>query len=169
MIEAVSKILLPILLIAVPILTYFLKKKDDELTLVKNKLSDKKHDTYSDIIGLFFDLLKENKGLAKIDNFQIKGRAIDIKKNILLLAPDNIIFKYFEFEETASAQTRSLTIVKYLELVVLIRKDMGNPKTLLTVEKLLKALVSTTKDYEEILSLIDKETRHEILSNRLTK
>jgi len=166
MIDTIAKILLPVLLIAVSVLTYFLKKKDDELTLIKNKLSDKKHDAYADIIGLFFDLLKESKGLTKVDNSQLKSKAIDIKKNILLLAPDNIVFKYFEFEEISSAQTRSLTIVKYLEPVVLIRRDMGNPKTLLTVDKLLKGLISTTKDYEEILSLIDKETRHAILSKQ---
>ncbi len=131
---------------------------------LKANCQTKKHDTYSDIIGLFFDLLKESKGLTKVDNSLLKSKAIDIKKNLLLLAPDDIIFKYFQFEEMASSETRSLTIIKYLELVVLIRKDMGNPKTLLTVDKLLKGLISTTKDHEEILSLIDKETRREILS-----
>ncbi|MFL9481643.1 hypothetical protein ACI6Q2_02620 [Chitinophagaceae bacterium LWZ2-11] len=164
MIETISKFLLPILLAAVPILIYFLKKKDDELTLVKSKLSDKKHDTYSDIIALFFDLFKESKGLTTVNQLQLNNKVIDIKKNLLLLAPDGIVFKYFEFEGVSSSGTHMLAIAKYLELIVLIRKDMGNPKTFLTVDKLLKGLISTMKDYEEILSLIDKETRREVIS-----
>ncbi len=69
-------------------LFFVIKRKDEELTRIKQKVSDKKHDTYSEAIEIYFELLKDHKGLKTIDNNQLTHRNIDIKKNILLFASD---------------------------------------------------------------------------------
>jgi len=152
-------IIATILTATVGILLYFLKKKDDELNLVKNKISDEKYKTYFDIISLFFDLLKENKGVGKVVQSDLVARYIDIKKNLLLLGSDEVIRKYTEFDKNMVEYEENKDISKishWLELFILIRKDSGNPKTKLTKDDILKSIMATEKDYKDIKALIQK-------------
>lgn len=147
-----------VLAATVAILLYILKKKDDELNLVKNKISDEKYKTYFDIISMFFDLLKQDKGIGKISQDQLTARYIDIKKNLFLLGSDEIVKKFTEFDKnlTDYSTDKNLSkIVAWLELFILIRKDSGNPKTKLTTDDILKSIMNE-KDYIEIKKMIYK-------------
>lgn len=141
----------------VAILLYFLKKKDDELTLIRNKISEEKYKTYFAIISLFFDLLKQNKGLVTIKEGELAARYIDIKKNLLLLGSDDIIKKFSEFDKgVASDNLHAIHKIKnWLDLFILIRKDSGNPKTTLTIDDILKSLMEEA-DYVDVKELLNK-------------
>jgi hypothetical protein len=144
----------------VAILLYFLKKRDDELNLVKNKISDEKYKTYFDVISLFFDLLKQDKGLATVTQSDLSRRYIDIKKNLLLLGSDEIIRKFTEFDKnlvTPNQDKNASKIGNWLELFILIRKDSGNPKTKLTIDDILRSIMATEKDYRDIKASIAKK------------
>jgi hypothetical protein len=144
----------------VTILLYILKKKDDELSLIKNKISDEKYKTYFSIVSLFFDILKQNKGLTKWKDGELASRYIDIKKNLLLLGSDEIIKKFSEFDKgIASDHLHPVHKMKsWFELFILIRKDSGNPRTNLTVDDILRNLI-TEADYVEVKDLINKEDK----------
>jgi hypothetical protein len=150
------------LTVAVGLLLYFLKKKDDEVNLIKNKISDEKYKTYFDIISLFFDILKENKGLSSNSQNDLAIRYIDIKKNLLLLGSDEVIRKYTQFDKSMveySDYKDNSKIGYWLELFILIRKDSGNPKTELTVDDLLKSISATEKDYNDIRALMSQRNK----------
>ena len=152
-----------VLATAVGILLYFLKKKDDEINLIKNKISDEKYKTYLDIVSLFFDILKENKGLTTNAQNDLAVRYIDIKKNLLLLGSDEVIRKYTEFDKNMVEYNDNKDISKilyWLELFILIRKDSGNPKTKLTIDDLLKSIMATEKDYTDIKNLIIQKNKN---------
>jgi hypothetical protein len=141
----------------VAILLYVLKKKDDELSLIKNKISDEKYKTYFSIISLFFDILKQQKGITKFEQGELASKYIDIKKNLLLLGSDEIIKKFTEFDKILVIDDLEpmLKIKKWLDLFILIRKDSGNPKTKLTIDHILRAIVPET-DYVDIKELFKK-------------
>lgn len=135
----------------VAIFLYFLKKKDDEINLIKNKISDEKYKTYFDIVSMFFDILKKDKGLTNFSQEDLVKRYIDIKKNLLLLGSDDVIKKFTEFDKLlvnndADALKKVST---WLELFIFIRKDSGNPKTKLSADDILKSIM----DGEEYLSI----------------
>lgn len=140
----------------VAIFIYFLKKKDDELNLIKNKISDEKYKTYFDIVSIFFDLLKNSKGLAIHSKDNLTNRYIDIKKNLLLLGSDEVIKKFTEFDKqlVSNDSDALLKVSNWLELFILIRKDSGNPKTSLTTDDVLKSIMATEEDYVEIKKIL---------------
>lgn len=156
----------------VAILLYFLKKKDDELSLIKNKISDEKYKTYFAIVSLFFDILKESKGLVIHKEGELAARYIDIKKNLLLLGSDDIIKKFSEFDKGInSADLHAAHKIKnWLDLFILIRKDSGNPKTKLTIDDILRNLI-TESDYVDVQQLIKKidTLEHQKRSNDIPK
>lgn len=131
-------------------LYFIIKRKDEELNRIRQKVSDKKHDTYSETIEIYFELLKEHKGLKSVDNTQLSQRYIDIKKNILLFASDQVIFKFFEFEKCNGY----LKVYKYCELIVLMRKDMGNDKTNLNAKAMLRTLITDEEEYQKFIKQI---------------
>jgi hypothetical protein len=133
-------------------LFFVIKRKDEELNRIRQKVSDKKHDTYSEAIEIYFELLKNYKGLRTVDNIELTHRYIDIKKNILLFASDPIIFKFFDFEKCGSDS--GLKIYKYCELIVLMRKDMGNDKTKLNAKAMLRTLLTDEEEYQKFIRQI---------------
>jgi len=143
----------------VAILLYFLKKKDDELSLIKNKISDEKYNTYFSIVNLFFDILKQHKGLAKFEDGELAARYIDIKKNLLLLGSDDIIKKFSDFDKgiTSDDLHAMLKIKNWLDLFILIRRDSGNPKTKLTIHDILESIIkeSDSVDVKELINKVD--------------
>lgn len=147
------KIIVPLLTLLSGALYFIVKRKDDELNRVRQKVSDKKHDTYSQTIELYFDLLKDNKKLKSVDSSQLAQAYIDIKKNILLFASDDIIFKFFDFEKTSDPGQK---IFKYCELIVLMRKDMGNDNTRLNARAMLRALLTDETEYQKFIATIYK-------------
>jgi hypothetical protein len=155
--DIILKIVTPFLASLVAILLYSLKKKDDELSLIKNKISEEKYRTYFAVTSLFFDLMKQNKRLIKFEDGELSSRYIDIKKNLLLLGSDEVIKKFTEFDKNMMANNPNpmVTIKHWLELFILIRKDSGNPKTQLTIEDILKAIVEEA-DYLSVAELIKK-------------
>lgn len=141
----------------IAILLYTLKKKDDELSLVKNKISDEKYKTYFAIVSLFFDILKQDKGLVTFKDGELSAKYIDIKKNLLLLGSDDIIKKFAEFDKgiTSDDLLAMYKIKNWLDLFILIRKDSGNPKTKLTIDDILKSIIKEA-DYVNVKELMNK-------------
>ena len=140
----------------VALLLYFLKKKDDEINLIRNKISDKKYSVYFDAVNLFFDLLNKPKGIKNFAENELQLRYIELKKNVLLLGSDEIILKFLEIDKnTVISDKASVQVVmKFMELLHLIRKDAGNHKTKLTPDDLLKAIMASEKDYNDIKSIL---------------
>jgi hypothetical protein len=133
--------------IATTVLLFIVKRKDDELSRVRQKVSDRKHDVYSETIALYFKLLKDQKKLAAFDSKQLTIDYIEIKKNLLLIGSDAIIFKFFDFEKTLEPAQK---MFKYCELVVLMRKDMGSPATTINANAMLRTLLIDEQEYEKL-------------------
>ena len=147
----------------VAVLLYFLKRKDDEINLIKNKISDEKYKAYFDIVSLFFDLMKQSKGVMKFKQNELEIRYIDLKKNILLLGSDEIFRKFNEFDKNIVEYENNPDISKidfWLQLFILIRKDCGNPKTKVNIDDILRSIMATDKDYYEIKNLIENKYKY---------
>ena len=74
--DITAKILLGVLSTTVLLLLGLLKMYHDRLREIKLKLSDKKYDTYFEIIATLFELINRQKGLSKITDDEIFKRMI---------------------------------------------------------------------------------------------
>ncbi|MDP3443005.1 MAG: hypothetical protein Q8T08_09125 [Ignavibacteria bacterium] len=139
----------------IAILLFLLQRKNEQLKIVKEKISDKKYEAYNEVLSIFFDLFKSAKNLKNVNEKNLGIKIIDLKKFLLLYANDEILKKFFEWNKSAQMEGNRLAqFEKYLELMILIRKDMGNPDTKITKDELLRSLADSDQTYIELKRLI---------------
>ena len=139
------KIIIAILSSSVALLLGIIKMYNDRLREIKLKLSDKKYHTYSEIVGTLFEMINRQKGLSKIKDEQILKKIMDVKRDLFLYGNDAIIKKFFEWEDNRLSGKR---FWNWVELAVLVRKDMGNRWTRITADDILKSLLNENDDYD---------------------
>lgn len=80
--------------------------------------------------SLVFDLFKDQKNKIQTDEKELGLKIIDIKKDMLIYAPDNVLDQFIlwnEFVQNNSNDPRHFKL--YMKLFILVRKDMGHQKT----------------------------------------
>lgn len=128
---------------------YLLKKKDEsvklkeaELKSIKEKLSDKKYHLYDRMYTIVFDLIKKKN----ISQNKITEELIDIKKEMFIYAPDEILLNFLDWnnnvtEKGLDANSVNENMMKYFKILSLIRKDMGNENSTIDSEDIFKSLI----------------------------
>lgn len=123
------------------------------------QLSDKRYKAYHNFINYFFDFYKEFKFESKNrNNLQnIKAnvawskRLIDIQAEMMIYSNDKIMKLFIAWRkqsENAEISTESLSIYYIINIIVEIRKDMGNERTIIN-ESDIMSLIS--EDYKLIM------------------
>ena len=77
-----------ILTVIIAILGWVMQVKTEQIKIMENQLSDKKYNAYSDLVGLFFSALTNDKGdKSKI----LKSKMMEVKKNIFMYGSDSVV------------------------------------------------------------------------------
>jgi len=156
--ETTLKLFIGLLSSLILILVTALKMSHDRYREIKLKLSDKKYETYSEIIATLFDMVNRQKGLNKVTDDEILQRLMIVKRDLLLYGNDKIIRKFFEWEIN---QLTGKRLWNWAELAALVRKDMGNRWTTITADDILKSLLSSTDNYEDFKrELLNQKTSY---------
>jgi hypothetical protein len=129
------------------LLGVILKMYHDRYREIKLKLSDKKYQTYSEIITVLFDMINRQNGLSHISDDDILKRIMNIKRDVLLYGSDKVIRTFFKWEENQLTKKRLLI---WIELVVLVRKDMGNKWSRISVKDIFKSLLKPSEDWKSL-------------------
>jgi hypothetical protein len=152
---SLSDILIAILTLVVAGLGFVIKEQLEKIKTIQNQLSDKKYKLYHEIYSLFFDVFKQEKGLQKKNNNDLVIRLIDIKKDLFIYAPDNIVKKFSEWNRYLNNHSGDIKhIAVFLELFILIRMDMGNHKTEITNLDILRSIMTTDEEFDNIKKLL---------------
>lgn len=96
---------------------------------------------------MFFDILKQVKKDQPNNETSLIDKMLDIKKELIIFANDNVLIAFFKWEK--DSQTKR-NIKSLAELIIEVRKDMGNPKTSVTTKDFLRSLVSTDQDFNDL-------------------
>ena len=140
------KITIGLLVGLIGLLSTVIKMYHDKNREIELKLSDKKYSTYSEIITTLFDLINKQKGLNNFTEDEILNRVMDVKRDLILYGNDAIIKKFCEWEEN---QLKKKRLWIWVELVALARQDMGNKRTKIKADDILKSLLNEQNDYKE--------------------
>jgi len=108
--------------------------------LEENKIkTEYKVETYKKLFEIFNSILTKTNA----NMWNPKSR-IDLVIDLLKYAPDEIVKKYVQFWETVEAGNKEksdLNII-FQDVLLLIRKDLGNRKTKVTKSEIIQMLLS---------------------------
>ena len=122
--------------------------QEDRLKSIESQLSDKKYKMYSELIYIFFDLLLGSKTGVEISETELVKRIIDVKKDMYLYASDDIFKKCSEWLlNSQDHDNPTKHFYDYYELIKLIRKDMGNKETKLTLDDFMLFSIQNREEY----------------------
>ncbi|WP_445749946.1 hypothetical protein [Polaribacter sp.] len=128
-------------------LGYIIKIQYEKIKEIKSQLSEKKYELYLKIYTVFFELVEKkakNENPAK----KIENLISEIKKEMFIYAPDNIVKKFLEWNNNDNNEKNTLKRLDFFnELLVMIRKDMGNPKSKITKDDLIRSVLSSHEEF----------------------
>jgi hypothetical protein len=133
----------PYLLLALAGIGWLYRREYERRVAVEHQVSERKFKAYSALIDLIFDTWKASKGGKSSHPAQLETRMMDALKDLMLYASDDVLILVQTWLDEARGGTVKLG--RFGEIVVAIRRDMGNPKTKVTDEDVLRQLV---KDYD---------------------
>ena len=144
-ITSVLAVLSPFFLAVIGGIGYLYRHEKERRESVERQLSEKKYETYITLIDIFFELMK----LGRVNNpkklASILDRMYDANKNLMLYGSDEVINTYQKFLETARKNGKA-DLNLFGNIIIAIRKDMGNPKTKITSDDILRQLL---RDYDD--------------------
>ena len=150
-----SELIVGILVFISTILGFIIKVQHDKILSIKNQISDRKYNVYNEIFSIFFDIMREGKGFTKkLKPNDLPDRIIKVKKDLLIYGTDEIIKKFTEWNVNCNNPNQMLNFQNYLDLFILIRKDMGYKKSKLTEKDILRIIMGDDDEYKKFLELM---------------
>lgn len=137
---------------------FIISKIIEDLKESKQRIYEQKRKYYNELIRPFRDLLKNSKtksGKTELNNKQIAD-AMDTAFDNILYASDDVIEKYGRFrnnstnEEKSGANNLFKTLKLFAELLLAMRKDLGNKYTTLDEVHILRMFINMTEEDEEL-------------------
>ena len=141
------KILLAIFSTSTLIFATWLKIQSDKIRDIKSKVSDKKYQTYHEMLAILFDLINQTKDLKSVSEDEVLLRIMTVKRDLILYGNDKMVNKFFEWED--NQLKRAYRLWNWAELAAIARKDMGNRWTRVNADKILRSLFDNKQEYEE--------------------
>ncbi len=134
----------PILLVILGGIGWLYRHEKERREAVERQLSEHKYKTYITLLDIFFDVMKATKAGKTIDQIDLVDRMFDTNKNLILYGSDNVVNTYQKW--LGSAREGKVKLGQFGEIIISIRQDMGNPKTKITSEEVLRQFIV---DYED--------------------
>lgn len=155
--------LLPILPIIVVILTtstallgFLLQRQTERLKIVEQQLSQSKYKAYGELVSIFYDMLKDVKSNKKTDENDLMARLINSKKDLFIYGSDKVFKKFVDWLTYTNANPGDNRHFKmFLQMLIEIRKDMGNKNTKITPKDIMISLMQDEKEYIIIKNYIE--------------
>lgn len=142
-----SQITIPVLLLILGGIGWLYRHEKERRHQIEKQLSDKKYEVYIKLLTVFFDILKQVKKNQPTNASKLIDKMLDIKKELIIFGNDKVLFAFFKWEKDSQKKGN---IKALAELIIEVRKDMGNPQTEITTQDFLKSLVSTEQDFNEL-------------------
>lgn len=150
-----SELIVGVLAFISVLLACIIKIQHDKISSIRNQISDKKYHVYNEIFSIFFDIMREGKGLTKKTKpNDLPDRIIKVKKELLIYGTDEIVRKFTEWNVNCFNPNQILNFKNYLALFILIRKDMGYKNTKLQEKDMLRIIMGNDDEYEKFLELM---------------
>ena len=134
----------PILLAILGGVGWLYRHEKERREAVERQLSEHKYRAYITLLDIFFDVMKAIKAGKTIDQSDLIDRMFDANKDLILYGSDDVVNTYQKW--LGSSRKGNVKLDQFGEIIISIRRDMGNPKTKITSEEVLRQFIV---DYED--------------------
>lgn len=134
--------------IACAILGALLSRKTERIKIMEKQLSEKRYVAYAKLYDFFYDLFKNQKSGKNANNSVMGGKLMDAKKELIMYGSDEVIFALNKYLSSLSEENPYYQFHYFLELMVLIRKDMCG-KTKVSRDDILLNIMQDRKELEK--------------------
>lgn len=146
----IKEILLLILGTLSTFLIWRVQHQKEKIRNVESQLSDKKYQMYSELVHILFDISNGEKIGKKISQRDLLKRILAVKKDMFIYAPDKIFKKFTDWTLEIEKNNSSLNHFKiYFELMKLVRKDMGQKNTKISIDDFMLFYMQSRSEYEK--------------------
>lgn len=127
-----------------------LRRKTERIKIMEKQLSEKRYAAYANLYDFFYELFKQTRN-GKSSNSSIMGnKLMDAKKELIMYGSDDTIFALNKYLSSLTEEDSYTQLNYFLDLMVLIRKDMcGNTKV--NRNDILLNLMQDKKEFERFI------------------
>ena len=136
--------------VVLTVLAFIIKIQYEKIKDIKSILSQRKYELYEKVYSILFKLIeKEKLSISKSKNKQsIEVLILDIKKEMFIYAPDKIIKQFLNWSNNIDKETNEFKRMEnFNEILILIRKDMGNQWTKINKDDVIRSILSTEEEF----------------------
>lgn len=140
---------------------YVLKIEIEKRREIEKQLSEKKYGVYISIIELFFSMFEtiwKNKEQGNVSEETI-DKLFKIVEGLVIYGSDNVVKKFAYWKTQAAGSNGSDALVLFIDVIIEIRKDMGNQNTKMNMDDLLGMLIIDYESYKKKL-IEDMQASH---------
>lgn len=151
----IKEILLLILGTLSTFLIWRVQFQKDKIKNIETQLSEKKFQIYSELVYIIFDMMHGEKIGKKVSDKELLKRILDIKKNMFLYASDEMFesFKNWTLDLQKAGNNGVDHFKKYFELMKLVRKDMGQSNSKISLDDFMIYIMQNEEEYRKFKTL----------------
>ena len=133
--------------VACAIMGALLHRKTERIKIMEKQLSEKRYAAYAKLYDFFYELLKDQHH-AKNVNENMSNKLMDAKKELIMYGSDEVIFALNKYLNSLSETKPGTQFNYFLDLMVLIRKDMCG-KTKIKQDDILLNIMQNKKEVHQ--------------------
>lgn len=123
----------------------------EKLRTMREQLSEKKYNAYSDAVKMFYSILKDAKSNKTTDSDSMMLNMIDIKRDIFMYGSDSVFKAFNTWLLTVTKNDDKIQFAAFLDFVLEMRKDLCSNKTKLTRNDILLNLTQSEEEARKLL------------------
>ena len=136
--------------VACVVLGDLLRRKTERIKIMEKQLSEKRYAAYANLYDFFYELFKQTRN-GKSSNSSIMGnKLMDAKKELIMYGSDDTIFALNKYLSSLTEEDSYTQLNYFLDLMVLIRKDMCR-NTKVNRNDILLNLMQDKKEFERFI------------------
>ena len=141
-----ATIAVPVLILMLAGVGWLYRHERERREVVEDQLSEKKYNAYMTLINIFYEVFKATSTGRKPPN-DLVTRVIDANKELLIFGSDQVYrdWQAWTLSKTTDDEAR---LHELANVILQIRRGMGNPNTTLTSDDVLRSLITNYDEHK---------------------
>lgn len=125
-----------------------LHRKTERIKIMEGQLSEKRYSAYAKLYDFFYDVFKNSKDNKTINNREMRNRLLEAKKELIMYGTDDVVFALNSYLSSLTEEDIYKQIDSFLDVMVLIRKDMCG-ETKINRDAILLNIMQDGKEFQK--------------------
>ena len=122
--ELAFKVLSIVLSIIIAYLGWKMQRKTERIKIMEGQLSEKRYSAYAKLYDFFYEMFKKSKDGKNIVTKEMRDKLLDAKKELIMYGTDDVVIALNKYLSSLTNGNSYHQIDSFLDILVLIRKDM---------------------------------------------